>query len=227
MFKYEQELHKLLPPEFDLIHYTGTENLDAQGWLACLWHRFKGDVLGNGYNCIPKPTQWKDPLNCQLPDEYLRYSPEELSSVSFLDSGYIIDTKNTPDTYAYLKIDLDNCDNFLIEDFKTELELARNRAGVKARTRMITQSEFEKWHEAKILQYLDIRHWLELNELKATSDQIGDILFPENDSGATGERIRRTVKKHIKTVTSRETIISLLAQMYKERAARKNGKTVT
>ena len=215
--KHNQELRKFIPPEFDLSHYAGTAKLGAHGWLACLWHRFNGDVLGNGYICKPKPIQWKAPLNCQLPDEFLNYSHEDLSSVSFLDSGHIINTTNTPDTYAYLRIDLDNCDNFLIEDFKTELELARNRAGITARTRIISESEFRNWHEAKILQYMDISHWHELSGLKATQNQIGDILFPEDDRGATGDRTRRTVHKHIETVTSRKTIISLLTQMFKER----------
>jgi len=210
MLKYEQELHRLIPPNFGLIHYAGTENLDAQGWLACLWHRLN---TGNGY----KLTQWTAPLDYQLPEELLNYELEDLASVSFLELDHIIKTKYKSKTYAYFGLDLDMCDDLLIEDFKTELKLARSKSGIAARTRKISESDFSNWHKAKILQYLDLRNWHKLKKLTPTNNQIGEILFPEDTEGEVGERIRRTVNKHFETVTSRKTIISLLAQTHKQR----------
>jgi len=214
MLEYDKELHKLTPPGFDLANYAGTEKLDAHGWLACLWNRLE---KGKGYKVI----QWTKPLDCQLPDELITYSPDELTSVTFLELEDIVSTQYTSKTYAYLGLDLDMCDEFLIEDFKAELKLARSKAGIAARTRKFSESEFRNWHDVKVLQYLDLHRWHKLQKLESTNNQIGEILFPEDTGGGAGERIRRTMNKHIKTVTSRETIISLLAQTHKQRNSKK------
>lgn len=206
-------MKRLTPPEFKLENYAGTGELDAAGWLACLWHRFCGDALENGKIFTPEPINWAQPLDCTLPDEILSHEPDEITSVVFLDPDQIIDTTNTPDTYAYLMIDLDMSDSVLIEDFKAELKITRSRADVEARKGIVTEADFRNWQDARILQYLDVCRWQELNDVEATQNEIGVIIFPDDDSGNAGERIRRTVVKHIERATSRQVIISLLAQM--------------
>lgn len=223
IYKKRERLKSITPPDFKLENYKGTAQLSAKEWLACLWHRFSGDVLENGKAMKPGLINWADPLNCSLPDELTKHSSDEISSVSYLDKDQLLIVANTPDTYAYLRVDLDMCDEILVKDFQDELKASRKHLDIEARTRSISNSEFRNWHEARILQYLDVCNWHAENGIKKVKNgELGAIIFSDitgNNSGdgALENKIRKTVEKHIKTVSSRKTIMSLFAQMHQSK----------
>ncbi|MFT6910615.1 MAG: hypothetical protein ACJAS1_007348 [Oleiphilaceae bacterium] len=60
--------------------------------------------------------------------------------------------------------------------------------------KVFSKSNFRNWHEARVLQYIDLYQWHELNNTRITDPQAAAIIFPELE----GERVTQDYEQAVK-----------------------------
>ena len=87
---------------------------------------------------------------------------------------------------SWLKVDMNCTDKEIKSAFDDWLKQARTRQtkDIKPKRRehkikTLNKTTFRKWHDAKVLSYIDIVTWNFLKQNKPTSKIIGEILFPD------------------------------------------------
>lgn len=106
---------------------------------------------------------------------------------------------------SLLKVDLDCSDNEIkiaFSDWLKEKRKQQNRQNTKNLPRRenlqmknLNQTTFRKWHDARVLAYMDLVAWNYLQGNKLTSKIIGDILFPDlNDPRDSKDMVNDKVK---------------------------------
>lgn len=87
---------------------------------------------------------------------------------------------------SWLKIDMSCSDSEISAAFNDWLKQhrAKEESLIKTKRRMhklkkINKTAFRKWHDAKVLAYIDLVTWNFLNKQKITSINLGKILFPD------------------------------------------------
>lgn len=121
---------------------------------------------------------------------------------------------------AWLEVDLACSDSEITEAFSSWLKRTRERTKNRInkpkrreyKLNKFNKVAFRKWHDAKVIPYLDLVTWNLLEGNKVTSKILGDILFPNpkdrNDPTAV---INDTVKPLADKLTSDNT----MNRMYK------------
>ncbi|MBL1320427.1 MAG: hypothetical protein COA63_005120 [Methylophaga sp.] len=87
---------------------------------------------------------------------------------------------------SWLKVDMSCSDSEISTAFNDWLKQHREKEEslIKTKRRMhklkkINKTAFRKWHDAKVLAYIDLVTWNFLNKQKITSINLGEILFPD------------------------------------------------
>lgn len=110
--------------------------------------------------------------------------------------------------WSYAKVDLMASDEQLTNDFLTWLREERQRRNVglvvdRANKKRgakqflhndINQKDFEKWCNVQVLPYLDLIAWGKFKEIKFTSEELGDMLYPDDDS-YIDNKVNKTLKQ--------------------------------
>lgn len=106
-----------------------------------------------------------------------------------------------------LTINVNAPDYVLTQNFKMYLEAARTHynylQGVKISENIIT-----RLYQSRIIQYMDLSLWLELEDLSVPNHVLGDWLFPYEDVDIA-EKIRKVTKPFAAQATSYDFIVSI------------------
>lgn len=93
--------------------------------------------------------------------------------------------------------------------------------------RNFSEKEIQGWHDCQLLPYLDLTHWATLNKTEFTNKLLGSALFPDNETKADPENIRKSTERTAKIVTSFGSLLAIEAavgipviQAYPELSAR-------
>ncbi|QVN18739.1 DUF6387 family protein [Burkholderia pyrrocinia] len=115
-----------------------------------------------------------------------------------------------------VSVDLYASEEKLIEDFRAWLRTTREKLGVPNIKRKFTEADFERWHQNKILGYLDLTFWAHINGYRLTNEMIGSALFPDEYSVSLSERVRKVVAPLALSASSSAYIEALLSQALNE-----------
>lgn len=152
------------------------------------------------------------------------YIETEISTFSALNqdnAGKLNDFISTSDAYpedelSFLQIDMNCSDNEIKAAFSGWLQQEREkRKSDKSSNRREHQMKnfntvaFRKWHDARVIAYLDLVTWNYLEGNKVTSNMLGKILFPETeirDKRDPNAMVNDTVKPLANKLTDRTTL---------------------
>lgn len=192
MERYEKEIQKLVPPFFNLDNYIGTENLDVKGWNENLNARLYVSMKNL------KTKEERRELNLlnlkngsKAYYEYKLKMMPALVEVKDIENGSAIKTLwCSPPIVVSLSVP----DKILISQFMQWVNDKRKEENINV-SKPISKSAMRRWHDNRLLQYLDLVQWYWVNGLKPLSHgQAGQIIFPDDPRGGVNERIRQTVR---------------------------------
>lgn len=146
-------------------------------------------------------------------------------SLGKLNNVLAADGINEDGSYrAWLEVDLSCSDAEIKESFNSWLKHVRDRTTKRAakqsrrrnyKLNKLNETTFRKWHDAKVLPYLDLIAWNLLKGNKITSAIIGDILFSgPNERPDPTATVNDTVKPLAQKLTSSEQINRMVAVLF-------------
>jgi len=215
MFEYDEELLELIPPEFDLAKYRTLSDATIEDWNYNFSARFivHLDMIDAEDSIDPKISKgyFDDALNKLEHYIFLgdiRTHPKYTKrtaihpSVNPLQVDDVIDRhlKLIPKLQVeagkvtLLNVNLYESDAVLIEDFKQWLQFEREKKEVEPLRNHYSDARIRRWHQFRVLAYLDISLWHKLNDITCTNGQMALLLYPDDTSGIGAERIRKTTK---------------------------------
>lgn len=115
-----------------------------------------------------------------------------------------------------VNVDLFASDDKLVDDFKAWLRVTRRALNVPSIQRRFTRADFDRWQQNKVLAYLDLSFWADINGLRLTNQTLGVALFPEEYNIALADRIRKVVAPLALAASSPVYIEALLSQALEE-----------
>jgi len=197
MYKYNKELFKFIPPKFNLDNYANTAQFVSEDWnVAFLMRDTVEEYLLQGQ--IDR-AKHRSSLNIRMgAAESIRYIKFSGGTgvEDFDQESYDLHQQGTEGSNCFAKVELKMPDNLLVKAFSEWVKNKRFERDVKATNNKITSAKSRQWNEARILQYLDVTQWHRINDLKPTQEQVGLIIYPDDNRGAVDERLK-TIKKHI------------------------------
>ena len=104
----------------------------------------------------------------------------------------------TPD--FFVSVALNKPDAELVRDFKDWLKRTRRDSGLKAATSPITASHIDKWHDSRVLAYIDLCLYAKVLGSKFTIENMASTLFGErlsvdaSDDFSDVDKLRTTRK---------------------------------
>ncbi|WP_175803709.1 DUF6387 family protein [Burkholderia ambifaria] len=90
-------------------------------------------------------------------------------------------------------VDLFASEDKLVDDFRKWIRSTRKELNIPNRQRRFTGADFERWHQNRILAYLDIKFWADVNGRSLTNQALGVMLFPDEFDVNLAERVRKVV----------------------------------
>ncbi|MGU7853104.1 DUF6387 family protein [Burkholderia orbicola] len=90
-------------------------------------------------------------------------------------------------------VDLFASEDKLVDDFRKWIRSTRKELNIPNRQRRFTRADFERWHQNRILAYLDIKFWSDVNSCDLTNQALGVMLFPAEFDVNLAERVRKVV----------------------------------
>jgi len=210
---YGKHLEGLIPPEFDLKQYDSLSKCNAYEWVRVLQPRFE----------LLKFIEESDMKGENLADAIAVNIKHILSGADF-GIEYSIDYKSISSfgmDANHDEIELNHCkaivdlsfpDNLLLEDFKNWVTEQRVIQQVKSMEKTFSVAALRRWHDSRVLPYIDLCHWQLLNKIKVTDGQFGEILFPNDNRGGRAERVRKTTRKLALEMVKPKFYLTLMAQ---------------
>ena len=151
------------------------------------------------YSCFPEKAKRKltkirsRGYNPPFPNEY-RNRP-----VDFDESS---DKSSRINEDVHLWVNLNAPDNVIIEEFKIYLKEARKFL-YDTKAGKLKSSKLKMLCDAKVLPYIDLKIWLQRENLTMTQYEIGSWLFPFDDEEVVGdpaEKIRKTTEPYVEEI---------------------------
>ena len=205
---------------FDLRRYDPAGKLDAGSWARQLMFR---RCLKTVY--LPACTDDESFKKTSLMLHQLFNHPvneEQLGPLWDSAAKYqtIGDISKSDDPYrfeegreAWIFVDLSATDDQLIEDFSKWLarrrEADRKRLVETPPPSCFSEVDFKKWHDHRVLAYIDLELFAAHFDLKLTNELIGSYLFADDLEISPSEKIRKTVRPLAKRLLSSGVIQSL------------------
>ncbi|WP_322019312.1 DUF6387 family protein [Paraburkholderia tropica] len=115
-----------------------------------------------------------------------------------------------------VNVDLFASDDKLVDDFKAWLRVTRRALNIPSIQRRFTRADFDRWQQNKVLAFLDLSFWADINGLRLTNQILGVALFPEEYTIALADRIRKVVAPLALAASSPVYIEALLSQALEE-----------
>jgi hypothetical protein len=129
------------------------------------------------------------------------YSPKIASISEFNITRYDQLQKNGQENMThslFVEVDLTVPDKMLLETFVSLIAKERCKRSIDVKAKFISKATFRKWHASRVLAYMDLVKWHELNNSSITDGQAGLIIYPDDNRGGVAERIRKTTKPLVK-----------------------------
>lgn len=217
-----------LPGWFNLANYEFTKNLDALGWFKQLItrgsHFVKAGKISDDIIIEPAsagilkkiiPIIHTNP-NLSIDDNTAismyglaqENTPPKLEQSLGVHTVKIKDASIKPPFDLY-QINYDFADDFLIENFKRCLAIARKKHKSSYHP-PYRNSDFSNWSKLGILPYLDLFMWSIEEKKHITHRVLANALYPYGDKGE--ETIRKTTTPLIEEILSPYSMVQLHAQ---------------
>lgn len=116
-----------------------------------------------------------------------------------------------------VKVDLFSSEEKLVDDFKKWLKVTRAALDIPNLQRRFKNSDFERWSQNRILAYLDLSFWAQINGLQLTNQAIGVALFPDEFNVSLAERVRKVVAPLALSAASPPYLEALFSQALEEK----------
>ncbi|MGX5885796.1 DUF6387 family protein, partial [Burkholderia gladioli] len=115
-----------------------------------------------------------------------------------------------------VKVDLFSSEEKLVDDFKRWVKLTRAALDIPNLQRRFKVGDFERWSQNRILAYLDLSFWAQINGVQLTNQAIGVALFPDEFNVNLAERVRKVVAPLALSAASPPYIEALFSQALEE-----------
>jgi len=219
MEEYSKELLEFVPPEFHLDNYRNSSRFLSEDWKMAIIRRMSVDVflLEN----LPDMATNRSIQNIRSgADELIHITSYDGSTgvEDFDQRSYDFHHRGTLGSNCFAEVDLKMPDDLLVSSFLAWVENKRLSRGVKSTNKVITPAKSRQWHEARILQYMDVTQWHRINNLNPTLGQLGLIIYPDDDRGDVAGRLK-VAKRHITELSSKgywNTLFSTPPNIFEE-----------
>ena len=135
---------------------------------------------------------------------------------------------------SWLQIDMKCCDCEITEAFSRWLKQTRGEQKEKQKSKTrerklnhFNQVTFRKWHDAKVLPYIDLITWNFLQKNKVTNKIIGEILFPDprvlSDKTKIIEDTTRPYASKLTSLSIKRRMISVLVEQHRKKNTEKTS----
>lgn len=166
----------------------------------------------------------KATLDARLENENAsEFERENTGHISWSDLGEIyyqgesslntlLTAKNLVGNYAndLIEVCLTESDDKILEAFKVWLSEKRIEKGFKKKdTKSISNAEMLKWHDLRILAFIDLTLWAELNKKYFTHNQLGNLLYPHEVDVDVTERVRKVVIPKVDWILKNKVILRI------------------
>jgi len=224
MYEYSNELLEFVPPEFSIDNYKNTAQFEAVDWWDAFLARDKVDIwLSQNYIKEAKEDNLENIKQGAVKSLYIY--ERDLKPVDTTEKKlYDFLAKEEPiASCRFATINVKIPDDVLVKHFLDWVSGERLKLGVEAPKKVITDSHFRRWHEARILQYMDVRQWHKINNLtpKNVAVILGSVIYPDNAEG-NHESKMKTTRKHLKQLESKGYRSALTAMVH---SIQRNEKT--
>jgi hypothetical protein len=98
------------------------------------------------------------------------------------------------DGLTFVEVDLKATDEQIMSDFRHWLTNYRQVVDTPAPQQNFTDKDFSAWFEAGVIPYIDLMLWSLAGNCSITQNVLGQVIFPDEYSADTTERIRRTTR---------------------------------
>lgn len=139
------------------------------------------------------------------PFDYLLGTNSENYLLSNGSKAHIVININTPK--KQLLSDLST----LIDQYKLKLKIPNRKN--------FCLSQTNRWHQLRLIEYLDLILYSKIHDLKFTDEYIGSILFPRDLNSSLSEKIRKTIRPKALSLISTQYITALMESIGMERTA--------
>jgi|GEM_PF-2237710 len=118
----------------------------------------------------------------------------------------------------FIAVDLGASDDHLVKEFEAWIKKTRLAANLKPIHRQFNKIHFIRWHEQRLLPYLDLVFWAETHGKRIKHNKIGSALFPDADPDASIElgsegHVRKTIAPNALGIVSEEFVSALFVQL--------------
>jgi hypothetical protein len=130
----------------------------------------------------------KEVLTNEIKEQFEKVEDSFIPSIYEQNLGGLNNSINTSEgneytDFSWLKIDMSGSDSEIKSAFSSWLKKHRSSYKQKSRRthklKTLSNSTLRKWHDARVLAYIDLVSWNFLKKQKVSSNNIGEILFPE------------------------------------------------
>ncbi|WP_250489903.1 DUF6387 family protein [Caballeronia sp. INML2] len=179
------------------------------------------DLTGRDYQDAPSTLKkWKEAIN---EAEYLRPS-ERADAIDGLRETPAWEIHREIDGFENvfrIEVDLAASDDDLLREFMAWLKRIRSEAEMSKIPRSFGPADFVKWHEKRLLPYLDLSLWAAMHGGHLSYSVIGHALFPDEplrgpQMRAVEPMIQRTVKPQARALLHPEVCRVLGRQVVNE-----------
>ncbi|WP_420956609.1 DUF6387 family protein [Burkholderia gladioli] len=115
-----------------------------------------------------------------------------------------------------VKVDLFSSEDKLVDDFKKWLKATRAALDIPNLQRRFKGGDFYRWSQNRILAYLDLSFWAQINGIQLTNQVIGVALFPNEFNVNLAERVRKVVAPLALSAASPPYLEALFSQALEE-----------
>lgn len=146
-------------------------------------------------------------------DDKWRHAYEKLDVPAWKMMGDLgLDTSGE----VQVKVDLFASEEKLIDDFRDWIRVTRKSLNIPNRQRRFTKKDFDRWHQNRILAYLDITFGAGVKNWSITNQALGVMLFPDEYDVNLAERIRKVVAPMASEASSPAYLEAMFSQALEE-----------
>ena len=111
---------------------------------------------------------------------------------------------------SWLEVDMDCSESEIREEFSAWLKRAKQKQKAEKKSKrrehklnILNKVTFRKWHDERVLAYIDLAMWNKLNGNDVTNNTYGEILFPDpRDIRSKEKKVEDTIQQYALELTS-------------------------
>lgn len=127
----------------------------------------------------------------------------------------------------FIAVDLGVSNERLMKDFKDWLKKTRAAVGVAPKIGLFDETDFLRWHEQRLLPFLDLTFWAATRGKRIQQFVMGCRLFPDDLEKSPESRVRKTVAPNALEIVSEEVVSALIAQSRSSHDTKRKNSTPT